>query len=85
MSKPPLSQDQREAQARNRFFLLALLRFAGVGLVMVGIALMVDRVPGFFGSSSRIGGLVVALFGAFDVLIAPMLLVRMWKRGEADQ
>lgn len=73
-----------EALARQRFFLLGALRFGGVVMVMIGIAMMMGRLgPG--GDIGRYAGLAVALFGTFDVTILPMLLARRWKSGGENQ
>jgi hypothetical protein len=83
MSLTPDPDPDPEAQARQRFFLLAALRFGGVIMVMVGIAMMVGKIgPG--GAVGRYAGFAVSLFGTFDVTVLPVLLARRWKRGEGQ-
>jgi hypothetical protein len=73
-------RDIAEAQARSRFIAINALRFAGVGLVMLGFAIFsgVIDLPRFVGA-------ILVLVGVADVFVMPLVLVRRWKgsdRGE---
>jgi hypothetical protein len=61
--------------ARKRFFTLVILRFAGVALAFLGIAVIMKRLI----EPADVIGTVLLALGAFDVLILPTLLVRRWK------
>jgi hypothetical protein len=74
----PLSQDALDAQARRRFFAISLLRFSGVALVMLGIAIMMGRILGLEGALGRYVGLFVAFAGLLEFAIVPRLLAKRW-------
>ncbi len=67
-----------EDLARKRFFLLTMLRFGGVVLAFVGIAVIAKR---WIEPAETIGGvlLVAAIVG---VVVAPPVLIRRWRREE---
>lgn len=60
--------------ARARFFALALIRLAGALLVLLGLLITERRVdlPWFL-------GVVLTVFGFFDVFVMPKLLARRWR------
>lgn len=64
-----------EDQARRRFFALTILRFSGVALAFLGIAVIMKRLI----EPADIIGTVLLVIGAFDVLVFPTLLLRRWK------
>lgn len=66
-----------EALAKRRFMLLNLLRFASIGLVMLGIAITYDAVdlPKALGIPFAFGGMAGFFFG-------PKWLVKGWKTPE---
>ncbi|MEP2736985.1 MAG: hypothetical protein ABJP34_11905 [Erythrobacter sp.] len=66
-----------EATAKRRFMMLNLLRFASIGLVMLGIAITYDAVslPKALGIPFAFGGMAGFFFG-------PKFLVRNWKTPE---
>lgn len=66
-----------EDQAKRRFFVLAILRFSGVALAFLGIAVVMKRL---IEPADIIGTILIAV-GAFDVLVFPTLLLRRWKSG----
>ena len=70
----PTPREAAEAQARSRFIVITALRFAGVGLVMLGFAIIggVIDLP-------RAVGAVFVLVGVADVFVMPLVLVRRWK------
>jgi len=80
MSNPPLRDPQ--ALARQRFFALAFLRFSGTAFAMLGIAMVVGKIPTIRGDTARYLGTFITLVGTFDVIMLPALLVRLWKRAD---
>jgi hypothetical protein len=80
MSNLPDRDPNAEALARQRFFALAFLRFSGVAFAMCGIAMMVGKFPPLRGHDARFAGLAIAFVGAFDVIVLPVILTRLWKR-----
>ncbi|WP_285713448.1 hypothetical protein [Erythrobacter oryzae] len=73
----PTPREAAEAQARTRFIVITAMRFAGVGLVMLGFAIIggVIDLP-------RTVGAVLVLVGVADVFVMPLVLVRRWKAGD---
>jgi hypothetical protein len=65
-----------EDEAKKRFFALAALRFTGVALVMLGVAIISKRLI----EPAELIGYALILVGAFDVIVLPTLLIRRWKR-----
>ena len=74
----PSPRDVAEAQARQRFIVITAMRFAGVGLVMLGYAIVkgVIDLPYWV-------GVVLAVMGFFDVFAMPVFLARRWKAADA--
>lgn len=64
-----------EDQAKKRFFALTLIRFSGVALAFLGIAIIMKRLI----EPADVIGTVLLVIGAFDVLVFPTLLMRRWK------
>ncbi len=66
-----------EEQAKRRFVTLNVVRLAAIGIVMVGIANMGEKLlPGL----SPGLGIVLLIIGCVDFFFAPMLLKRMWQK-----
>ncbi len=65
-----------EDEAKRRFFTLALLRFVGVALVMLGVAVVAKHLI----EPAEVTGYVLIVAGALAVVVLPPLLVRRWKR-----
>lgn len=60
--------------AKARFFALTLIRWTGVGLVLVGMLINAGKIalPG-------IVGILLVAIGLFDAFVMPAILVRRWK------
>lgn len=69
-AKDPAPKDP----ARARFFALALIRLSGALMVMFGLLITERRVD-----LPWILGLVMTVFGFFDVFVMPKLLARRWR------
>ena len=69
--------DRAEDQAKARFFALSAARFAGVGLVMLGIAMWLGDLlrPGGWPAA----GIPVFLTGVAVTLFLPKFLARRWR------
>ncbi len=61
--------------AKRRFFLLVGLRFSGVALAFLGIAVIMRRLV----EPADIVGTILIAVGIFEVLILPTLLLRKWR------
>ena len=70
--------EQQAALARQRHFAISIMRFTGVAMVMLGIAAMVGRVPGFEGDTGRYAGFVISAIGLLDFAVVPRLMARRW-------
>ncbi len=64
-----------EALAKQRFIILAALRFGGVALAFTGISIVMKR---WIEPADIIGTALIAI-GAFEVLVLPILLVKRWR------
>ena len=60
--------------ARARFFIIALVRWSGVALVMLGLLVVRRRID-----LPAVAGYGLLLVGIVDALIVPTLLARRWK------
>ena len=75
-----MTQQDAEALAKSRFFILSFLRLTGVLMLMAGLVLVSGRWAVMGGDTDRILAVVLVLVGAFDFALAPMLLARSWTR-----
>lgn len=64
-----------EDPAKKRFFTLVILRFTGVALAFLGIAIIMKRLV----EPADLIGTILLVIGAFDVLVFPTILMRRWK------
>ena len=60
--------------ARRRFFMLQALRWSGVAMVLIGLAIARGRIA----LPPQAGYALVAI-GLIDALLLPTLLIRRWK------
>ncbi len=68
--------------AKARFLAIVLIRWTGVGLVMLGLLITTGRVV-LPPELRQVLGPALVLFGLFDALIMPTLLARRWKSPDA--
>ena len=61
--------------AKSRFFLLQILRWIGIAMVMIGLAILNGALPGL----PQAAGYGLLGGGLFDALFLPTLLARRWK------
>lgn len=64
-----------EDEAKQRFFMLAAIRFSGVAMAFFGIAVIMRRLV----EPADIVGTALIAVGMFEVLILPTLLLRKWR------
>lgn len=60
--------------AKARFFALVLIRWTGVGLVLLGLLINAGKI-----AAPGILGVVLVVFGLFDAFVMPVILARRWK------
>lgn len=70
MAENPAPKDP----AKARFIALTLIRWIGVGMVLVGLLINSGRIA----APGLVGVLLVA-FGLFDAFVMPVILARRWK------
>lgn len=71
-----------EAVWKRRFHIFALVRLAGLATFFLGIAIAYTGLvrPGGWPTV----GLIVAILGMIDAVIAPRLLKKQWEREDAQ-
>ena len=75
MTRTP--REAADALSRQRFIVITAMRFAGVGLVMLGFAI----VRGVVDLPYEVG-VIVAVVGVIDVFAMPVFLARRWKSAD---
>jgi hypothetical protein len=60
--------------ARKRFMVLQLIRWGGVALVLLGVAVLAGKL-----AWPQAAGYVLVVLGAIDVLLLPPLIARRWR------
>jgi hypothetical protein len=61
--------------ARNRYFVIAILRLFGVAMVVFGLVVTAGRVAGI----PVVAGYALILIGLADFAVVPRLLARRWR------
>lgn len=70
MTQPLSAEDL----ARKRFLAMTLVRFAGVAMAFLGIAILAGKVD-----LPMIAGFLFLILGAVDAMIMPLVLAKRWK------
>ncbi|MBB5684366.1 hypothetical protein [Sphingobium boeckii] len=70
-----MTPDQKDAQARNRYFAITFTRLLGVAFVVFGIMVVYGR----FESIPKIVGYVLVVNGLIDIVILPRVMARRWR------
>jgi hypothetical protein len=72
-----------DAKARNRLLAYTAVRFAGLAIFFLGIAVMYTNLlrPGGW---PQVGAIIVIL-GALDAVLAPRVLKKAWDRQDHEQ
>jgi len=68
---------------RNRLLIYSLVRFGGLAIFFLGLAVMYTNLvrPGGWPQV----GAIIAILGAIDALFAPRLLKREWDRKDQEK
>ena len=74
VNKPAANDPAPKDPAKARFIAITLIRWGGVGLVMLGLLATTGRID----LLAPVGPILV-LFGLFDALVMPTILARKWK------
>jgi hypothetical protein len=75
-----MSQSKREiadARARNGFIIIAVMRFGGVAMVMLGFAI----VRGVIDLPYAVGA-IIAVLGFIEIFFLPRFIARRFKAGD---
>ena len=72
-----------DARARNRLLAYTAVRFGGLAIFFVGVAIMYTNLlrPGGWPQV----GAIVAILGVIDAVLAPRILKKAWDRQDRDQ
>lgn len=70
-----MTPEQRDIQARNRYFMIAFARLAGAMLTVFGIVVLAGR----FETLPPAIGLVITLIGLAEMALLPRMLARKWR------
>lgn len=70
-----MTEDSDQTRAKGRFIALAVIRFSGVALAFLGIAVVMKRLI----EPADIVGTALIAIGAFEVIVLPVLLIRRWR------
>ena len=74
MTETPAKDPAPKDPAKARFIALALIRLSGALMVLFGLLITERRVD-----LPWILGVVLTVFGFFDVFVMPKLLARRWR------
>jgi hypothetical protein len=72
-------EQAEEAKAKRRFLLINLMRFAGVAMILFGIAI-IQRLVGL----PEIAGYVLIIMGFGETFVVPQMLARAWSTKRRD-
>lgn len=75
-----MTSDNRDP-AMQRLLILNLVRLAGLGPALMGVAVLAGRLPLVDAQADPIIGTVLLAVGALDMLLVPALLARRWRSG----
>ena len=69
-----MNEAMNEAQAKKRYFTIQAVRWAGVLMVMLGLAILVGKIDW-----PPLVGWLIAANGLIDATIIPLMLTRRWR------
>ena len=70
-----MTPEEKDAQARNRYFVMTAARISGAALALFGMVITAGKIAGV----PPVAGYVVLLIGLADILILPRMLARRWR------
>lgn len=74
-----MTPKQKDAQARNRYFVLSLMRLTGVAMTILGIVVTAGRIEGV----PVAAGYLLVLAGLIEMAVVPRMLARKWRTPDA--
>lgn len=82
-SEPPVyvPDPEKEKQARALHFTISIIRLLGVAILMLGIAIALDRLP----PVPAPVGYVLILIGLFQMMAIPLIMVRMYVKARVAE
>lgn len=72
---------EKEKQARALHFTISIIRLLGVAILMLGIAISLDRLP----PVPPVAGYVLAVIGLVQMLVIPLVMVRMYVKARVAE
>ena len=72
-----------DARARNRLLAYTAVRFAGLAIFFLGIAVMYTSLLRRGGWPQM--GAIIVILGALDAVLAPRVLKKAWDRQDREQ
>ena len=81
--EPPVyvPDPEKEKQAKALHFTISIIRLLGVALLMLGIAISLDRLP----PVPSPAGYVLIAIGLFQMLAVPLIMVRMYVKARVAE
>ena len=79
----PLSTDEAEKLAKQRFFTLSFLRLSGAALTIFGLLIYAGRIDFLAGEGSTQLGIILILAGLVEFFWIPIALARHWRTPDA--
>jgi len=70
-----MTPEQKDAQARNRYFVMVFSRLLGASLTVFGMVVLAGR----FETLPPAFGLVLTLTGLMEMALVPRMLARKWR------
>ena len=64
-----------EDLAKQRFFLIALMRVSGLAIALIGIGILAKR----WIEPAEVVGVIFVVIGIFDLGVVPLILARRWR------
>lgn len=70
-----MTSQEKDIQARNRYFVISFARLAGVLMAVMGVVISAGRIEGIAPAI----GYVIAVIGLVDMVVVPRMLARKWR------
>lgn len=77
-----MTGDEREAQAKKRFFMLNIARLSGAITATIGLAIGAGRL---FPDSPLLLGHLLLILGLAEFFLLPVLLKKGWQKADGGQ
>lgn len=73
----PGTNDANEAKAKGRFIAISAMRFAGVAMIMLGIAVLQRMV-----TLPEWTAYLLIVLGVVETFVMPQILARLWRTND---